>query len=489
MLLRSTRSAARPVGADKALLAGLAPDGGLYVPEFFPSLDPVLGEKGILAYADIAYRTIAPFFDELPAQELKAAVVRAAASFEDPRVVPVVMAGDLPVLELFRGPTLAFKDLALTLFGDLLAMARKREGLEDELLVVVATSGDTGSAALSGLEGREGIRIVVLYPAQGVSEVQRRQMTSRSASNCLVLGIEGNFDDAQRIAKRLLTDPGSRRDFAEHGNSPCSANSINIGRLAPQIAYYVHAHRELEALGHLDADGRFDVAVPSGNFGNVLAARYAKEMGLPIGGFFVATNRNRVLADFMATGIYDRNRPFLITTSPSMDILVSSNLERLLFEASARDPVRTSSLMAELATKGRYELTEGERRAFADFRGASADEGASAAEIRRMFETTGYLLDPHTATAAAALREAGALRSTLLVATASPFKFAGTVSAALGLKERTDEFDAIEALADKARLPVPSQLSGLRGAVEKHDRKVAPEAVEAAILSWLSGKA
>jgi len=489
MLVKSTRSAARPVGADKALLAGLAPDGGLYVPESFPSLDPELAGKGGLAYAEIAYRTIAPFFDELPAPELEAAVARAAATFDDPRVAPLVLAGELPVLELFRGPTLAFKDLALTLFGDLLAMARRRVGLKEELLVIVATSGDTGSAALSGLENREGIKIVVLYPAKGTSEVQRRQMTTRTAPNCLVLGIEGNFDDAQRIAKRLLSDPGSRAAFSESGCSPCSANSINIGRLAPQIAYYVHARRELVALGLVDAEGLFDVAVPSGNFGNVLAARYAKEMGLPIGGFLVATNRNRVLADFLATGSYDRNRPFLITTSPSMDILVSSNLERLLFEATGRDPVRTASLMAELATRGRYELSEGERRAFADFRGVSADEAASSAEIRRLFEATGYLLDPHTATAAAALREAGALRPTLLVATASPFKFAGTVSAALGLKERADEFDAIEALADRARLPVPRQLSGLRRAAEKHESKVVPEAVETAILSWLSGKA
>jgi threonine synthase len=313
-------------------------------------------------------------------------------------------------------------------------------------------------------------------------------MTTRSAPNCLVLGIEGNFDDAQRIAKHLLTDPGSRRSFAESGNSPCSANSINIGRLAPQIAYYVHAGRELAALGLVDAEGRFDVAVPSGNFGNVLAARYAKEMGLPIGSFLVATNRNRILADFLATGIYDRNRPFLVTTSPSMDILVSSNLERLLFEATGRDFARTASLMAELATKGRYELSERERLAFSDFRGASADEGASSAEISRLFEATGYLLDPHTATAAAALRAAGTLRPTLLVATASPFKFAATVSAALGLTQRTDEFDAIEALAERAKMTVPSQLSGLRQAVERHDRRVAPEGVEAAILSWLSGK-
>jgi len=530
MQLRSTRSASPPVGADTALLAGLAPDGGLYVPVAFPKLDSALigigpgsagprgedphGEgphgEGPRSYADIAFGTVAPWFGELPRAELRSAIERAAATFDDPRVAPLVLAGDLPVLELFHGPTLAFKDLALTLFGDLLAMARSQSGMKEELLVIVATSGDTGSAALSGLEGRDGVKVVALYPAKGVSEVQRRQMTTRSASNCLVLGIEGTFDDAQRTAKGLLSEPGPRRSFKEFGALPCSANSINVGRLAPQIAYYVHARRELASLGLLDEEGRFDVAVPSGNFGNVLAARYAKRMGLPISGFLVATNRNRVLADFLATGSYDRNRPFHVTTSPSMDILVSSNLERMLFEATGEDPSRTSALMSELATKGRYELTQGERRSFSDFRGASADDAEAAAEIRRVFEASGYLLDPHTATASAALRKsregqaplrkskegpaasappggAGQRRNALLVATASPFKFAGTVAAALGLGTYRDEFDAIEALSERARLPVPRQLAGLRRAEERHLRVVAPGGVEAAIREWLSG--
>ncbi|HUX38658.1 MAG TPA: threonine synthase [Rectinemataceae bacterium] len=487
MLLRSTRSDSPPLGADRALLEGLAPDGGLYVPLSFPILDPALLRPETRPYVDIAYATIAPWFDELPAAELRAAVARAAATFDDPLVAPLAMAGDQPVLELFHGPTLAFKDLALTLFGDLLAMARKKVGLREELLVIVATSGDTGSAALSGLENREGIKVVAIYPAKGVSEVQRRQMTTRSASNCLVLGIDGNFDDAQRTAKRLLSEAGPRKAILERGFSPCSANSINIGRLAPQVAYYVHAFRELLARGFLDPEGLFDVAVPSGNFGNVLAARYAKQMGAGIGSFLVATNRNRVLADFLDAGVYDRNRAFHVTTSPSMDILVSSNLERVIFEAAGRNSERTAALMADLATRGRYELRAGERVAFADFRGSSADEKECAEEIRHVFDTTGYLLDPHTATASAALRKAGKLRPTLLVATASPFKFAGIVSAAIGLEPRGDEFEAVEALAERAGLAVPRQLTGLREAVECHRRVVAPERIEAEILAWLSG--
>ncbi len=486
MLLRSTRSEAPPLGSDRALLAGLAPDGGLYVPLSFPAPDARLFGPEPLSYADIAYATIAPWFDDLPAEELRTAVVRAASSFDDPRVVPLVMAGDLPVLELFHGPTLAFKDLALTLFGDLLALAREKAGLQEELLVIVATSGDTGSAALSGLEGREGIKVVAIYPARGVSEVQRRQMTTRSAANCLVLGLEGNFDDAQRAAKRLLSEVGSRKAFLERGVSPCSANSINVGRLAPQLAYYVHAQRELASRGLLDAEGRFDVAVPSGNFGNVLAARYAKQIGAGIGGFLVATNRNRVLADFLEAGVYDRNRPFHVTTSPSMDILVSSNLERMIFEATGRDSGRTASLMADLAKGGRYELAAEEKAAFADFRAASADDKECAEEIKQVFESTGYLLDPHTATASAALRKTGSLRPTLLVATASPFKFAATVSAALGLKPRADEFEAVETLAERAGLAPPAQLRGLREADERHTRVVAPERIEAEIHAWLS---
>lgn len=485
MQLRSTRSSTPPLSADRALLLGLAPDGGLFVPERFPRLDPRLLAPGPLSYAELLGLVLGPWFDELPSPALAAAAERAVSRFEGPSPAPLVLAGDRPVLELFHGPTLAFKDLALTLFGDLLSLARRGTGLREELLVIVATSGDTGSAALAGLEDREGLRVVVLYPKAGISELQRLQMTTRTAKNCLVLGLEGNFDEAQAIAKRLLSDAAPRKAFAERGFLPCSANSINVGRLAPQLAYYVQAWRELRAAGLLDREGRFEVAVPSGNFGNVLAARYAAYEGLPLRSYLVATNRNRVLADFLSTGVYDRNRPFHMTNSPSMDILVSSNLERLIFEALGRDAGATAGLMAGLAAEGRFELPAGARGAFEGFSARAVGEEETLSEIRRVFEECGYLLDPHSATASAALRARGAGPSSLLVATASPLKFASTVAAALGLKGSPDEFDSLERLAERAGLPLPGPLASLRGLPERHDRVLAPAAVEAEILSWL----
>jgi threonine synthase len=441
-----------------------------------------------LGYAELAWRVIRPWFPTLPDAELRLAIERATGLFDDAAVVPLATVGSVSLLELFHGPTLAFKDLALTLFGDLLAMARRAAAMEAELLVIVATSGDTGSAAIAGLEGRPGIRVVVFYPAEGTSRVQRLQMTTRSADNVLVLGLTGNFDDAQRIAKFLLSDTESRTRFARRGFSPCSANSINVGRLVPQIAYYVHACRSLVAAGRLQAGGSFDVIVPSGNFGNVVAARYAKSMGLPIGNFIVATNRNRVLADFLETGTYDRNRPFHITTSPSMDILVSSNLERLLFEATGRDSSRTAALMGNLSGQGRYSLRAEEKAAFADFQGGSADEAEAAEEIRRVFEESGYLLDPHTATAAAVLRRIGSKNPAVVTATASPFKFPATVAEALGglpISGETDDFALIRELAHRTGLPFPTQLEGLGERPERHRQVLEPREAPAAIDAWL----
>jgi len=492
MRFRSTRSENLAVDSPQALLAGLAPDGGLYVPEAVPRLDPELLSTPGLPYGDLAARVIGPWFDELPGARLGAAIEAALRRFDDPRVAPLVRAGELNILELFHGPTLAFKDLALTLFGALLTMAREAAGLADELLVVVATSGDTGSAALAGLEGVPGVRVVVLFPAEGISRVQRLQMTTCAAPNALVLGIDGNFDDAQRTAKALMTDPGLGLRLAARGLRTCSANSINVGRLVPQIAYYVHAYAGLVAKGLVGAGQDLDLAVPSGNFGNVLAARYAKAMGLPLGRFIVATNRNRVLADFLESGIYDRNRPFHVTSSPSMDILVSSNLERLLFEATGRDAARVAGLMGDLAERGHYELSPKEREAFGDFVGGSADETEAAATIKNVFEETGYLLDPHTATAVAVLAKLGRSGPSLVTATASPFKFAFTVAEAIGLRTdggegREDEFATLGRLAERANLPLPPQLEGLESRQVRHERVVAPRAVGAAIEAWVGG--
>lgn len=489
MRFKSTRTSAPAVSPAQALLSGLAPDGGLYVPLSFPRLDGRTGGVEGLGYAELERIVLGSWFEDLAARDLAAAVDASVRQFDNPLVAPLSMAGDLPILELFHGPTLAFKDLALTLFGDLLALARRQIGIKEDLLVIVATSGDTGSAALAGLENRPGVRVVALYPAEGISEVQRRQMTTRTAENCLVLGLRGNFDDAQRIAKRLLSESSCRRRFLERGHTPCSANSINVGRLVPQIVYYVHGWRQLRAAGLLGADELFDVSVPSGNFGNVLAARYAKYEGLPLDRLHVATNRNRVLADFLQSGTYDRNRPFHVTTSPSMDILVSSNLERMLYEAVDRSEARVAELMAQLSASGSYSLSERERGAFGEFDAVAVDDAETAAEIGRVFSTTGYLLDPHSATASVAARRSGARNPVMVLATASPFKFANTVARAIGLEPRADEFDTIEALADRAGLPVPERLRTLRNAPERQRRIVEPTEVEDAILDWLAVRA
>jgi threonine synthase len=507
LLYRSTRSEAAPVPAHVALLRGLAPDGGLYVPVDYPRLDPWLLDLSPLSYSEIAYRVLSPYLPSLPGPELHAALAAAAARFESPEVAPLAKAGELRLLELFRGPTLAFKDLALTVFGSLLSMARKAEGLSEGLLVLVATSGDTGKAALAGLEDTEGIRVAVFYPADGVSEIQRLMMTTHAAPNALVIGLRGNFDAAQRGVKAIFVDEasGSHEEavlaaavgassvpgasFTRLGWRLSSANSINIGRLLPQVAYYVAAYRAMRALGELRDGEALDVVVPTGNFGDVLAAWIAKRMGLPLGRLVVASNRNRVLADFLSTGRYDRNRPFYTTTSPSMDILVSSNLERLLFEASGRDSSRIASLMALLSERGAYSLSAAERSAISDFLPGSAGEDEAAAEIKRVFEETGYLMDTHTATAAAVLRgihdEECSARPTVVVATASPFKFPGAVARALGLAEGRDELDTAERLAARAHLSLPSQIASLRGADERHTRVVSTADMAKTLRSWL----
>lgn len=495
---RSTRSEGPRTRAERAILEGLAPDGGLYVPERFPSLpesllDPATGAR----WADVSFAVLEPFLPAFPRDGLRAAVDRAAACFPRADAAPLAFAGNRALLELFHGPTLAFKDVALSLMGGLLDLSRRAAGDGKELLVLTATSGDTGKAALSGLAGLPGLRVLVFYPAEGVSGIQRLQMLTHEAAGACVVGVRGNFDDAQRGVKELFADPALRAWLAERGVAPSSANSINIGRLLPQVAYFVSAYRVLRAAGRLASGERLDVVVPTGNFGDVLAAYYAKRMGLPLGRLVVASNRNRVLADFFATGRYDRNREFFRTTSPSMDILVSSNLERLVFEATGRDPARVAALAAGLAGSGAYGLSPAERAGLADFAAESADEGEAAAEIARTFREDGYLLDPHTAVAAAVerkLRARGELgKAALILATASPFKFPTTVARAIGLEPPISgpgpdsELETAAALADRAGLALPAAVGELRGAAIRHREIVDPSGMEGALRRFVEG--
>jgi threonine synthase len=500
---RSTRSGCPAVEGERALLEGLAPDGGLYVPVSLPRLDPAALGPGRLSYAELSSLVLGPFFPKFPAAELRAALAEQAGRFPAGGPAPVVIKGKTAFVELYRGPTLAFKDLALTLMGPLMGLAREKLGIEDEIVILVATSGDTGKAALEGLSppGRpaKGIRVVVFYPSEGVSPVQKLQMTSHDAPGATVIGIRGNFDDAQRGVKAIFASPAAASFAAARGMRLSSANSINIARLLPQIVYYVSAWRDLRAAGALGPGGEMDVAVPTGNFGNILAAWYAKRMGLPIGALICASNRNRVLADFFRQGLYDRNRPFYKTESPSMDILVSSNLERLVFHAAGEDPARTAALMAELAGSGRYALSEAESEALRDFRAGWADEAEAAEAARRLFEADGYLVDPHTAIAVAVLErmraETGESRPTLITATASPFKFPASVAAAIGLEIAGNpgssdesprsaalrELDLAERLAEAAGLELPAAIRSLRDAPELHGEVAEVSGMEASL--------
>ena len=514
----STRSETAPVSAAQAILAGLAPDGGLYVPRRMPALDLDALRATRLSYTDLAFRVLSPFFPEFDGRQLAAALETSSARFDSPEVAPLARHGSYHFLELFHGPTLAFKDLALTLMGALTGLARDRLGVRDEIVILVATSGDTGKAALAGFSDMPGIRIVVFYPARGVSAVQRLQMVSHEAGNAAVVGIEGSFDDAQRGVKALFADAELAGSLERRALRLSSANSINIARLLPQIVYYVKAWRDLADSGKLGPNGEMDVAVPTGNFGNILAASYAKAMGLPIRNLICASNRNHVLSDFFETGRYDRRREFYTTSSPSMDILVSSNLERLVFEAAGRDPARTAQLMGRLAVEGSFSLSEAERAVFADFRSGWADETAAAAAIRELYDASGYLIDPHTAVAVAVadrLRGGSDGEVPLVVAaTASPFKFPATVAAAIGLTAAEPtapaaaptaasttrpatpsvqdedaatlaELDLAERLAERAGLELPQAVRELRDRPRRHDRVVAPEDMKSTLLELL----
>ena len=474
VLYNSTRSAGDPVKASAAILKGLSEDGGLCVPDHIPVLDRNLRELSAMSYREVAYEVMKLFLTDFTEEELKACIDRAYDDKFDTEVIaPLVEAKGACYLELFHGATIAFKDMALSILPHLLITAARKNQIHNEIVILTATSGDTGKAALAGFAGVEGTRIIVFYPKNGVSPIQEKQMVTQKGDNTLVVGIHGNFDDAQTGVKQIFGDRELAKEMDEKGFQFSSANSINIGRLVPQIVYYVYAYVRLLAEGKLQEGEEINVVVPTGNFGNILAAFYAKNMGLPIRKLICASNDNKVLYDFFRTGIYDRNREFVLTSSPSMDILISSNLERLIYRIAGDSPGKNAELMAALSGQGRYEITEEMRDGLKDFYGYYASEAEAAAMIHNLYQDCGYVIDTHTAVAAAVydkyVQETGDRTKTVIASTASPFKFTRSVMNAIdGKYDSMTDFELVDELSRIANVSVPNAIEEIRSAEVLH---------------------
>mgnify|MGYP000806026261 CR=1 FL=1 len=434
----STRDTAPRLTASEAISRGLAPDGGLFVPDTLPQIgEAELAALLPLGYGERAKRILAAYLPEYSDAELEALVSASyGKNFDTEAIAPVRFTDDRTgYLELWHGPTSAFKDMALQMLPHLLTASLKKCGEQRGVCILVATSGDTGKAALEGFKDVEGTKILVFYPDEGVSPMQKLQMTTQEGGNVSVCAIKGNFDDAQTGVKTIFTDKEIGKKLAEHGMAFSSANSINWGRLVPQIVYYFSAYCDMLKQGKISAGDRINFVVPTGNFGNILAAYIAKRMGLPIDRLICASNRNHILTDFFETGVYDRNRPFYQTASPSMDILISSNLERLIYRIAGNSEAADRELMQDLAKDGKYEITDAMKKELADFYGNYASEQETADAIAKLYSDTGYVIDPHTAVAAAVYgkyrEETYDETKTVIASTASPYKFTSSVLAAI----------------------------------------------------------
>lgn len=471
----STRNAKDRVTASQAILKGLADDGGLFVPSEIPALDVSLKELADMSYQETAYHVLKLFLTDYTEEELRHCINSAYDSkFDTKEIAPLVEADGAYYLELFHGATIAFKDMALSILPHLLITAARKNNVKNDIVILTATSGDTGKAALAGFADVEGTKIVVFYPKHGVSPIQEKQMVTQKGDNTYVVGIEGNFDQAQTGVKQMFNDRAFAELMDQNGYQFSSANSINIGRLVPQIAYYVYAYAKLLKEGVIAEGEQINVTVPTGNFGNILAAFYAKNMGLPIAKLICASNENKVLYDFFETGAYDRNREFMLTSSPSMDILISSNLERLIYRIAGNDADKNAVLMKSLNETGVYEITPQMREQLADFVGGYASEQETADTIKTLYEKTGYVIDTHTAVAADVYNkyraDNGDTTKTVIASTASPFKFTRSVMKAIDAKyDAMGDFELVDELSRLGNVAVPQAIEEIRTAPVRHD--------------------
>ncbi|MCR5156886.1 MAG: threonine synthase [Butyrivibrio sp.] len=491
ILYSSTRGDKGRIRASEAILRGLAPDGGLYVPDSIPKLEKTLREISALTYQETAYEVMKLLLTDYTEDELKYCISHAYDSkFDTEEIAPLSEAGGAYYLELYHGATIAFKDMALSILPYLMTTAAKKNNVKNEIVILTATSGDTGKAALAGFADVPGTRIIVFYPKHGVSPIQEQQMVTQKGDNTCVIGIEGNFDDAQTGVKKIFTDPALKELLDSKGFQFSSANSINIGRLVPQIVYYVYSYAKLLKEGRIAEGDPINVVVPTGNFGNILAAYYAKNMGVPIAKLICASNSNKVLFDFFQSGEYDRNRDFVLTSSPSMDILISSNLERLIYHIAGNSAEADAAYMEKLTKEGRYEITDEMRSKLTDFYGGFATEEETFATISDLFNKTGYLIDTHTAVAASVygkyVKKTGDKTVTVIASTASPYKFTRSVMNALGHgDDNSDDFALADKLSEISGVAIPEAVESIRNAEIRHKTVVDKTQMEKAVKDFL----
>ncbi len=490
---QSTRGRETGVPASMAILKGLAEDGGLFMPTEIPELDVPMEKLGAMTYQETAYEVMKLFLTDYSPEELKDCITKAYDSkFDTEEIAPLAKADGAYFLELYHGSTIAFKDMALSILPHLMTTAAKKNRVDKEIVVLTATSGDTGKAAMAGFADVPGTRIIVFYPKDGVSKVQELQMRTQKGANTNVVAINGNFDDAQTGVKKLFGDKSLEALLESKGFQFSSANSINIGRLVPQIVYYVYAYARLLANEEIAGGEQINVVVPTGNFGNILAAYFAKRMGVPIKTLICASNDNKVLYDFFTTGTYDRKRDFILTNSPSMDILISSNLERLIYLSTGCDARANKALMQDLSGKGSYTVTEDMRAFMSDFAGGFATQEENAAAIKRIFDSTGYLIDTHTGVAAAVYGDyrakSGDTAKTVIASTASPYKFSDSVMEAIAGPESIrgkDGFEVVDALSSLCGVDVPAAVEEIRHAPIRHNTECDVDKMEATVKAIL----
>jgi len=482
----STRSNREPIKGSQAILRGISPDGGLYLPKALPLIDN-LEDLLSLNYRQMALYVLKKFFPELGKERLKNAVNKAYDEKFSAGPVKIRRTKQVNFLELYHGPTLAFKDMALALLPHLLKASKDLENIKEDIIILTATSGDTGKAALEGFANVEGVKIIVFYPKEGVSQVQELQMVTQEGKNTLVVGVKGNFDDTQSGVKTIFNDVDFKERLRENNYIFSSANSINIGRLVPQIIYYIYAYCQMVNKGDISLGERINIVVPTGNFGNILAAYYAKRMGLPVNKLICASNDNNVLTEFLNKRRYDIRRDLILSSSPSMDILISSNLERLIFHLNQKDHQLVKDKMDELEIKGHYQI---ENMELDDFYGDYANEEEVSRAIYEVFKEENYLIDPHTAVAYGVykkyLRKSQDKTKTLVASTASPFKFGKKVASSIGLDiSDKDEFEILDMMSRIWKVELPESIKTLREKEVLHETVALKEKMKESVETFL----